>query len=55
MCELAVHWDGTFASDMPARFTLNINLLGAKTPGSVVLDIETGILLKHECVICVLD
>ena len=47
MCELAVQWEGTSALDMPARFTLDVNLLGAKAPGSVVLDIKTGNSLEH--------
>ena len=36
-----MHWGGTYVSLMPARFTLNINLLGAEKNDSVILDIET--------------
>ena len=40
MCELAIHWEGKYSSDMPPRFTHASNLLGAKGAGAVVLDIK---------------
>ena len=40
MCELAIHWKGRYALEVPPRFTYAINLLGAKGTSAIVLDIK---------------